>query len=68
MTELDVNNQFWVFWDPFNERLLTINKDHEELPVIIATYELDGKLLHQFRLDSEKMRSAMGFDFFIREE
>ncbi len=65
MENLAIKNQFWVFWDPRKNRLLTINKNHEELPVTIGSYDLNGELLHRHQLNAKVMKSGLGYDWKI---
>lgn len=65
---LQIKRQFWVFINSVNQQLFTINKNHEELPVIITTYDMNGKQLQQVQLNSSVLKTAIGFDFFINAQ
>ncbi|CAN5442735.1 hypothetical protein BH23BAC3_BH23BAC3_14740 [soil metagenome] len=68
MENLEVRNQFWVFWDIVNQQLLTTNKNHQKLPVTIASYDLNGKILKQYQLNTSVLQSGFGFDWKVNTE
>ena len=68
MEGMELKAQLSVFWDSVHQQLLMVNKNHEELPVIIASYDLDGKILQQHQLNSKQLKSATGFNWYISEE
>ncbi|MFU8862214.1 MAG: TolB family protein [Cyclonatronaceae bacterium] len=65
MENLEVKNQFWVFYDFINQQLLTVNRNHEELPVIVASYDLNGSVLNQDQLNTEILQTGSGYDWFV---
>lgn len=54
-------NQFWLFWDSSNQHLFTINKKHQETPVIIQTFDLEGNVKKQESLNNSVLKSAVNF-------
>lgn len=58
---LDVN-QFWIFWDPLDRNLITLDKSNQELPLTLNIFSTDGNLLTEQELNSSILRSAVGFD------
>lgn len=66
--DLDVKDQLWVFWDSDTQQLFTLNKNHEELPLIIASYNKEGNLLEEFQLHSKKLKTAISFDWHNGKE
>ncbi|MEX2362401.1 MAG: DPP IV N-terminal domain-containing protein, partial [Balneolaceae bacterium] len=67
MESLRIKNQFWVFWDFVNVQLLSINKNHQELPVIISTYDQHGEIQKQFQLKATALQYGLDFDWFVEE-
>jgi dipeptidyl aminopeptidase/acylaminoacyl peptidase len=65
---LEVKNQFWVFRDPLSQQLLTVNRNHDELPVIIASYDLNGSISNQYVLNTQVLQSGFGYDWHVLVE
>lgn len=68
MENLKVKNIFWIFWDPVRRQFLSINKNHRELPVVFASYDLNGNQLKEFQINEKALESAVGFDWIINIE
>lgn len=61
----EFKNQLMVFWNHTNQQLYTINKNHGELPIVIASYVLEGNLLNEIQLDAIELKSAVNFDWYM---
>lgn len=58
-------NQFWIHWHKNDQHLITFEKRHQETPVTIQTFDLEGNLLGQHTLSNSVLKSALNFDWRI---
>lgn len=68
LEDLAAKSLLWTFWDVPNQRLLTINMDYQELPVVIEAYDGNGELVYQQELRTPLLETALGFDWKVNKE
>lgn len=54
-------HQFWTFWDPARWQFLSIEKKHNEVPVTLTLFDLDGQTIEKIMLTNIVLKSANGF-------
>lgn len=60
LTDLSVN-QFWTFWNLMERQFLSIEKKHNEVPVILTLFDLDGNTLKEIVIRDPILKPARGF-------
>mgnify|MGYP005841335659 CR=1 FL=1 len=66
LTNLDVS-QFWTFWDPVRRQFLSIEKKHNEIPVTLTLFDLDGNTIEEIKLTDPLLKTAKGFKWKITQ-
>ncbi len=66
LSDLDVNI-FWTIWDPAGRQFLSIEKKHNEVPVTLTVFNLNGNTIEEIMLTDPVLRTAVGFKWKVNQ-